>query len=98
MAANAGHYEVELVTDPIGDHDSARVIRQLPGWRSFHGSPTADGTPRASRSRFLLAPRDLDAGWLDTYLDVLANYGIAVHRVHGEHPAVRRANRRLGYH
>jgi hypothetical protein len=36
-------------------------------------------------------------GGLDARLDVLARYGIAVHRVLGEHPAVHRANHRLGY-
>jgi hypothetical protein len=34
---------------------------------------------------------------LHARLDVLAAYGIAVHRVVGEHPAVSVANRRLGY-
>jgi hypothetical protein len=89
--------EVELITDVIGDDDSEQVIRRLPGWRGFRGSPTADGTPRASRSRFVLAHADLEAGGLDARLDELDRYGIAVHRVVGEHPAVRRANQRLGY-
>jgi hypothetical protein len=44
----------------------------------------------------LLAPHELEAGCLDVCLDVLATYGIAVHRVDGEHPAVGLANRRLG--
>jgi hypothetical protein len=97
MPTNTVRCEVELVTDPIGDHDSERVISGLAGWQGFHGSPIADGIPYASRSRFVLARGELDAGWLEACLDHLAMYGIAVHRVHGEHPAVRRANCRLGY-
>ena len=89
--------EVELVTDAIADDDSERVVRRLPGWRGFSGSPTADGIPRASRSHFVLAHADLESSVLEAHLDELDRYGIAVHRVVGEHPAVRRANRRLGY-
>jgi hypothetical protein len=88
---------VELVTDPICDGESERVVRRMAGWRGFRGSPVVDGTPRASRSCFALSPSELDAGGLDARLDLLARYGIAVHRVIGEHPAVHRANRRLGY-
>jgi hypothetical protein len=95
--ATQARCEVELVTDPIDDADSERVIRHLPGWREFRGSPTADGTPRASRSRFVLTVQDLETGGLDARLDVLFHYGIAVHRVLGEHPAVGRVNRRLGF-
>ena len=97
-AANElAHCEVELVTDPIGDDDSARVVARLPGWQGFRGSPTADGIPRGSRSRFVLSSDDLDAGGLDARVDTLTHYGIAVHRALGEHPAVLVVNRRLGY-
>ncbi len=97
MGARRSQCEVELITDPIRDDDSERVVRNLPGWRGFHGSPIADGTPRASRSRFVLTDQELDAGGLEARLDLLATYGISVHRVVGEHPAVHRANHRLGY-
>jgi len=96
-ASGQARCEVEFVTDPIDDTDSERVIHDLPGWHGSHGSPTIDGTPRASRSRFVVTDDDLEAGGLDARVDVLARYGIAVHRVLGEHPAVRRVNRRLGY-
>ena len=88
---------MELVTDPIVDDDSDQIIRRLPGWQGFRGSPIADGMPRASRSRFVVTHHDLATGGLDARLDVLARYGIAVHRVVGDHPAVQRANRRLGH-
>jgi hypothetical protein len=45
----------------------------------------------------VLSDADLDAGGLDAHIDVLVSYGIAVRRVVGDHRAVRRANRRLGY-
>jgi hypothetical protein len=90
-------FEIELVTDPINDDESEQLVCRLPGWAGFAGSPTVDGTPRASRSRFVLAGSELAAGGLDARLDVLARYGIAVHRVVGEHRAVQSANRRLGY-
>ena len=97
MPATPRHVELELVTDPIGDLHSERVVRSLPGWYRFRGSTVAEGVPRASRSRFRLPTDQLDDGWLDACLDHLARFGIAVHRVHGEHPAVGRANQRLGY-
>ena len=97
MSTEGATFEVELVTDPIDDDEAAQVVRRLPGWAGFAGSPVVDGTPRASRSRFVLAGDELAAGGLDARLDVLANYGIAVHRVVGEHRAVRQVNRRLGY-
>jgi hypothetical protein len=97
VATDAEMFEIELVTDPIDDDEAAAVLRRLPGWTGFAGSPIVDGTPRSSRSRFVLGGGELAAGGLDARLDVLARYGIAVHRVVGEHRAVRRANRRLGY-
>jgi hypothetical protein len=90
-------FEIELVTDPLDDDESEEVVRRLAGWTAFAGSPLVDGTPRASRSRFVLADNELCAGGLDARLDVLARYGITVHRVIGEHRAVQQANRRLGY-
>ena len=56
-----------------------------------------DGVPRGSRSVFVLDDADLRAGGLDARVDVLATVGIGVHRVVGDHPAVRVANRHLGY-
>jgi hypothetical protein len=97
VVTDTGTFEIEFVTDPIDDDDTAAVVRRLPGWTGFAGSPIADGTPHASRSRFVFEGGELAAGALDARLDVLAHYGIAVHRVIGEHRAVRRANRRLGY-
>jgi hypothetical protein len=97
MSTTVAGYEVEFVTDPITDDESEDVMRALPGWCGFRGSPIRDGTPRASRSRFVVTRSDLDGGGLDARLDVLARYGIAVHRIVGEHAAVRRTNRRLGY-
>ena len=97
MASGEPLCDVELVTDPIGDDDSERIIRRLPGWRRFRGSPTTDGMPRASRSLFTLPESELETGGLDAHVDVLADYGIAVHRVLGDHPAVHAVNRRLGY-
>jgi hypothetical protein len=44
----------------------------------------------AHRTMFWVA--SIVAGVLDARLDLLAHYGIAVHRVVGEHPAVHRAN------
>jgi hypothetical protein len=97
VSTEVATFEIVLVTDPIGDDDSEAIVRRLPGWAGFNGSPMVDGTPRWSRSRFVLAGSELAAGGLDARLDVLARYGIAVHRVVGEHQAVQRANRRLGY-
>jgi hypothetical protein len=97
VSTDGTRVEIELVTDPIDDSETEAVIRRLPGWTGFAGSPTVDGTPRFSRSRFVLASSELAAGGLDARLDVLDRYGISVHRVLGEHRAVRRANRRYGY-
>ena len=55
------------------------------------------GTPAGSRSVFERASDELAAGGLDPRIDVLNAYGINVHRVVGNHPAVQRANRRLGH-
>ena len=89
--------EVLMITDPLPDDESRRIVQQLAGWRRVEGSPTSDGIPVASRSVFVLSDGDLVAGGLEARIDVLATYGIAVHRVVGQHPAVARANRRLGY-
>jgi hypothetical protein len=88
--------EVTVITDPVQDDESRRVVQAL-GCRRIEGSPLRDGSPRGSRSVFVLTDAELDDGELDARLDVLAAYGIAVHRVVGEHPAVSVANRRLGY-
>jgi hypothetical protein len=88
---------VTLITDPIADDDSERVMRSLRGCVEVQGSPIADGVPRGSRSVFVLEDADLRAGGLNARVDVLAKVGIGVHRVVGDHPAVRAANRRLGY-
>ena len=88
---------VTLITDPIADEDSERVMRSLHGCVEVHGSPIADGVPKGSRSVFVLDDADLQAGGLNARVEVLANVGIGVHRVVGDHPAVRAANRHLGY-
>jgi hypothetical protein len=88
---------VTLITDPIADEDSERVMRSLDGCVEVRGSPIADGVPRGSRSVFVLDDADLRAGGLNARVDVLAKVGIGVHRVVGDHPAVRAANRHLGY-
>ena len=88
--------EVTMITDPVQDEDSRRVVQRL-GCRRFEGSPMCDGSPPGSRSVFVRTDAELDEGGLEARLDVLAAHGIAVHRVLGEHPAVKLANRRLGY-
>jgi hypothetical protein len=88
---------ITLVTDPIDDVESRRVVASLHGFVDVLGSPVIDGTPTGSRSVFRLDDGDLGAGGIDARLQVLTNVGIAVHRVIGDHPAVRAANRRLGY-
>jgi hypothetical protein len=88
---------VTVITDPVVDAESRRVVGSISGCRRLEGSPIADGTPVGSRSVFEIADADLAAGGLDDRIDVLHAYGINVHRVLGDHPAVRRANRRLGY-
>jgi hypothetical protein len=88
---------VTLITDPVDDRDSLRLVQSIAGFRRVEGSPTVDGTPRGSRSLFELAHNDLLAGGLDARIDTLAAHGINVHRVVGDHPAVRTANHRLGY-
>ena len=88
--------EVMMVTDPLHDDESRRVVQRLAGWRRVEGSPTSDGTPVGSRSVFALSHDELLAGGLEARIDLLVAHGIAVHRVLGEHPAVGRANRRLG--
>jgi hypothetical protein len=99
MNAAAGRQavsEVTVITDPVQDDESRRVVQAL-GCRRLEGSPVRDGSPRGSRSVFVLTHAELDDGGLDTRIDALAAYGIAVHRVVGDHPAVSLANRRLGY-
>jgi hypothetical protein len=88
---------VTLITDPIADEESERVMRSLVGCVEVQGSPFADGVPRGSRSVFELDDADLRSGGLDARVDVLAQLGIGVHRVVGDHPAVHAANRHLGY-
>jgi hypothetical protein len=88
---------VTVVTDPVVDPESRRVVGSIRGCRQLVGSPTVDGTPAGSRSVFEIAQGDLAAGGLDARIDILHSYGINVHRVLGDHPAVWRANRRLGY-
>jgi hypothetical protein len=88
---------VTLITDPIADEDSRRFMQSLHGFVDAHGSPVADGTPTGSRSVFQLDERDLVAGGLNARVEAMTMLGIRVHRVVGDHPAVRAANRRLGY-
>jgi len=88
---------VTLITDPLADLDSRRLMQSMAGCRRVEGSPTADGTPVGSRTVFEVSHAELVAGGLDARIDVLHTHGISVHRVLGDHPAVRRANRRLGY-
>jgi hypothetical protein len=97
MTGAGSDLEVVLITDPLVDDDSQRVVRRLPGCRRVEGTLSRDGLPRGSRSVFVLSREDLDAGGLETHIDVLVSYGIAARRVVGDHRAVRRANRRLGY-
>jgi len=91
------HTVVTLITDPIADEESRRIVESLRGCVRVHGSPIADGTPTGSRSVFRLEEHDLVAGGLNARVDALTMLGIGVHRVVGDHPAVRAANRRLGY-
>ena len=88
---------VTVITDPVVDAESLRVVGSISGCQRLEGSPTVDGTPAGSRSVFEIAQADLAAGGLDARIDILQAYGISVHRVVGDHPAVWRANRRLGY-
>jgi hypothetical protein len=88
--------EVTMITDPICDDESRRVVQRL-GCRRVEGSPTKDGTPKGSRSVYMLTQGELDDGGLEARINQLATHGIAVHRIVGEHPAVRRANQLLGY-
>jgi hypothetical protein len=64
-------FEIELVTDPINDDETERLVSRLPGW--------ADS-----------------AGGLDARLDVLARYGIAVHRDRSDRPVVSQGVHRHG--
>ena len=86
-----------MITDPVGDDDSRQLVQSIAGYRRLDGSPTADGTPTGSRSVFELTDAELTSGGLDARIEVLIAHGIGVHRVEGDHPAVRPANRRLGY-
>jgi hypothetical protein len=87
---------VTMITDPVFDDESRSVVEQV-GCRRVEGSPITDGTPTGSRSVFELSDVELANGGLESRIDHLAAHGIAVHRIVGEHPAVRQANRRLGY-
>jgi lysophospholipid acyltransferase (LPLAT)-like uncharacterized protein len=87
---------VTMITDPVDDDQSRRVVERL-GCSRVEGSPITEGTPRGSRSVFELTSSELAEGGLEARIDHLAAHGIAVHRIVGEHPAVRLANRRLGY-
>jgi hypothetical protein len=87
---------VTMITDPVVDDQSRRVVERL-GCSRVEGSPTCDGTPRGSRSVFELTSSELADGGLEARIDHLAAHGIAVHRIVGDHPAVSLANRRLGY-
>jgi hypothetical protein len=89
--------QVTMITDPVRDDDSRRIVSSISGCRRVEGSPIVDGTPFGSRSVFEIGQADLAAGGLDARIDVLHAYGINVHRVVGDHPAVGKANRRLGY-
>jgi hypothetical protein len=89
---------VTVVTDPVHDLQSRQLVSSIAGCRRLDGSPTADGTPHGSRSVFELTHNDLSSGGLDARIEKLIAHGIGVHRVEGDHPAVRRTNRRLGYH
>ena len=88
---------VTMITDPLPDHESRRLMQSMAGCRRVEGSPTVDGTPVGSRTVFEVTHADLVTGGLDARIDILVAHGISVHRVVGDHPAVRRANRRLGY-
>ena len=88
---------VTMITDPVNDVASRTVVGSITGCRRLEGSPTVDGAPVGSRSVFEIMQSDLAAGGRDARIDLLQTYGINVHRVVGDHPAVRRANRRLGY-
>lgn len=88
---------VVLVTDPLHDDEAAGIVTALVGCRRLEGSPGGDGTPVRSRSVFELVDSDLWSGGLEQRIDRLATFGIHVHRVLGDHPAVMRANRRLGW-
>lgn len=96
VASTEAISEVTMITDPVQDEESRRVVQRL-GCRRLEGSPIRDGSPHGSRSVFVLTDAELDEGGLEARLDVLAAHGIAVHRVVGEHPSVTLANRRLGY-
>jgi len=66
--------------------------------RACSGSERGGEARRAGAgpgSRSLAAA--IRSGGLGCQVDVLATYGIAVHRVVGERQAVQRANRRRGY-
>jgi hypothetical protein len=88
---------VTMITDPVHDLESRRLVGSIAGCRRLEGSPVVDGTPVGSRSVFEIAPAELAAGGLEARIDLLQSHGINVHRVVGDHPAVSRANRRLGY-
>jgi glycerophosphoryl diester phosphodiesterase len=81
---------VTVITDPVIDAESRRVVGSMDGCQRLEGSPIADGTPISSRSVFELSCADLAAGGLDDRIDRLHAYGINVHRVLGDRPAVRR--------
>jgi hypothetical protein len=87
---------ITMITDPVCDEESRRVVERL-GCRRVEGSPIRNGTPVGSRSVFELSHVELAGGGLEARIGYLTAHGISVHRVVGEHPAVARANRLLGY-
>lgn len=97
MTAPTPTVTVVLVTDPLDDDEAAAIVGSLAGCRRLEGSPRTDGTPVRSRSVFELATGDLLTGGIEQRIDHLATFGINVHRVLGDHAAVRRANRHLGW-
>jgi hypothetical protein len=89
--------QITMITDPLPDADSQRLMRSVAGCRRVEGSPSRDGAPTGSRSVFEFDHADLVSGRLEACIELLGAYGINVHRIIGDHPAVTRANRRLGY-
>jgi len=92
-----GCAEITMITDPLADRASLDLVRSVAGCRRVEGSPLRDGVPIGSRSVFEFDHADLVAGRLEACIDLFRAYGISVHRAIGDHPAVRRANRTLGY-
>jgi len=89
--------DVTVITDPLADDESRSFMQSLHGCVGLRGSPIVDGTPTGSRSLFRLDHADLVNGGLEARIEALTSRGIAVHRIVGDHPAVRHANARLGW-